>query len=237
MSKISPEIAAALLGIALDSSAKDVEDAYKLKARLLHPDRFELGTKSHAAAEDSMKQLNAARDTMSDYIKNPSKYRLSQTSSNNTSSNTSSNTSKKPQDAPSRSQTNNSGESSRERLSRLEKEYKDAQNKVFNEDKEFLGHQINELKLEANFFGKKMLMFVGISLGLGFTSLALLTATWIAFNIPSPGGEWGYVSLAASIVSGFGAFYIWNKFIAYKLAWQDSRARQRAARQAYKRFK
>lgn len=68
---MSMEVAAALLGISVSASREEVEKAYRMRARLLHPDRFEANSSSYSAAEESMKQLNMAKETMVFYIANP----------------------------------------------------------------------------------------------------------------------------------------------------------------------
>lgn len=49
---MSPEDAAAVLGVSLDASAADIENAYRRRARTTHPDRFVDATRSREAARE-----------------------------------------------------------------------------------------------------------------------------------------------------------------------------------------
>ena len=66
------EVAAALLGVEVDASKEQVMSAFKARSRLVHPDMFEAESKSKATAEESMKQLNIAKDVMVKHLENPS---------------------------------------------------------------------------------------------------------------------------------------------------------------------
>lgn len=69
----SIEAAAAVLGVAPEASKAEIDSAYKQRARLLHPDRFEAGSAQQQVANESMQQLNEARDFILNYVppKNP----------------------------------------------------------------------------------------------------------------------------------------------------------------------
>jgi DnaJ domain len=49
---MSPEDAAAVLGVSLDASAADIESAYRRRARTTHPDRFVDATRSREATRE-----------------------------------------------------------------------------------------------------------------------------------------------------------------------------------------
>ncbi|MBC7590883.1 MAG: J domain-containing protein [Salinibacterium sp.] len=49
---MSPEDAAAVLGVSLDASAADIENAYRRRARTTHPDRFVDATRSREATRE-----------------------------------------------------------------------------------------------------------------------------------------------------------------------------------------
>lgn len=65
------EVAAALLGVEVDASKEEILHAFKARSRLVHPDMFEAGSKSKITAEESMKQLNMAKDVMVKYVDVP----------------------------------------------------------------------------------------------------------------------------------------------------------------------
>lgn len=58
------EVAAAILGVEPTATREEIAAAYKVRAMVLHPDRFNAGSKSQEAATEGMKQLNEARDFM-----------------------------------------------------------------------------------------------------------------------------------------------------------------------------
>lgn len=59
--------AAAVLGVPLTASASEVDEAYRLQARLLHPDRWALfGESERRAAAAGMERVNEARDVLQD---------------------------------------------------------------------------------------------------------------------------------------------------------------------------
>jgi hypothetical protein len=89
MSSMSAEVAAAVLGVSIDATSEQVDTAWKARARVLHPDRFESGTKAQETASESMKQLNQARDAMVEYINKPKSKPSEQSSPTNTSNTTS----------------------------------------------------------------------------------------------------------------------------------------------------
>jgi hypothetical protein len=91
MNKMTNEVAAAILGISVDATKAEIDSAWKARARLVHPDRFEAGSKSQDTATESMKQLNSAKEAMIDNLGKPQ----TQPSSNSQPSNDSSN--QKPQ--------------------------------------------------------------------------------------------------------------------------------------------
>lgn len=64
--------AAAVLGVADDAPAAQVESAFREQARLLHPDRWALfGASERAAAAAAMERLNEAREVMLDVRRTP----------------------------------------------------------------------------------------------------------------------------------------------------------------------
>jgi hypothetical protein len=63
----SIEVAAAIIGVSSDATKEEIDSAYKQRARLLHPDRFDAGSKQQETANESMQQLNEARDFMANY--------------------------------------------------------------------------------------------------------------------------------------------------------------------------
>lgn len=71
---MSIEVASALLGIGINSSKDEILSAFKARARLVHPDLFEVESKAKVTAEESMKQLNIAKEIMLNYVANPSNF-------------------------------------------------------------------------------------------------------------------------------------------------------------------
>jgi hypothetical protein len=63
--QVTPDAAAAELGVSVDATAADIQRAYKARARDSHPDRF-AGADSHVArrAADDFIRITAARDTL-----------------------------------------------------------------------------------------------------------------------------------------------------------------------------
>lgn len=56
---MSPEDAAAILGVSADASAADIENAYRRRARSTHPDRFVDASRSHDATREFIRVVDA----------------------------------------------------------------------------------------------------------------------------------------------------------------------------------
>lgn len=95
MTNMSAEVAAAILGVNVDATREEIDAAWKARARVLHPDRFDSGSKAQDTATESMKQLNNARDAMVEYLNKP-KPKPSNASSSTNSTHTSSKASESP---------------------------------------------------------------------------------------------------------------------------------------------
>lgn len=69
MTTLTVEAAAALLGVPASATPADVDAAWKIRARLMHPDRQPDGSKAQLEAQEMMKQLNEARDILTGKLK------------------------------------------------------------------------------------------------------------------------------------------------------------------------
>src|SRR4051812_16518501 len=67
---MTPDAAAVILNVAPDASRQEIEQAYKLRARLSHPDRFSGAPASDiAAATAEFVRIASARDALIDRVR------------------------------------------------------------------------------------------------------------------------------------------------------------------------
>jgi hypothetical protein len=192
------EVAAAILGISIDADRETIDKAWKARARLVHPDRFEAGSSSQDVATESMKQLNTAKEVMIANIGKPKP-----TASTSKPSNSSQNA------KPSTSSTNASP-------STQEPQYRPMTAQEEEEERvKFRAGQLQDEKDYLRAVVKSFAIYFGLFL---IPAIATLVSIYILLF---QGGDKS-IPFIVAIVSGLASGFLWNKVAVRGYSFVDS---------------
>ena len=223
---MSVEVASALLGVEVSASKDEVLSAFKARARLVHPDLFDAESKAKITAEESMKQLNTAKETMLDYVANP--FSFQPQDSRNANSNSAGETFDKASNSSSKNNAKNS----------------DSKTKV--EEKQFvsLEEEIEYLRglrqadiTEAKSIFKSALVIYLVNLGV---LLALMVITWFSLFVWVK--DWNFLMMFLVVLLFVGSVWFWRRTLQRFYAvmhslgeWLDHKRVGRAEEKSYRK--